>query len=259
MSPIIAHFVWNISAGVLGLAAIGAIFYLKRRTSAKLVYQWNGRVVVGKEKGELPEDITIALEESGCPYISTTEIVFWNAGRHAIRGSDIDAADPLRMSSPFGSRILSILTRAVSNEAISFTTKQDPDHPNTIFCGFDQLGPGDGVRLQIYETGVSHGISVGGTVRGLPNGILNWGAAPLGNVASKTTSWMARFSPYMFLFSSTFFIIMIPLRIARHYDDSFGNWSWTISLVLWSWMYFRMGIAQLRARFGRYPRRLADH
>src|SRR5215472_3524972 len=109
MIAAIPSYVWAVGTSGILAFGVGVLLYLKKNGPAKLVYQWNGRIVVGKEKEELPEEIAIAMREAGSPYISSSEIVFWNAGQQTIHGSDIDGVDPLRITMASGARILRIL------------------------------------------------------------------------------------------------------------------------------------------------------
>lgn len=260
---------WTIASCALTLITLKLFYSFKSKTQAKLAYEWGGRILVGEEREQLPNEIALALEESGSPYISSSEIVIWNAGHQPIHGSDIDGADPLRIFMPAGSRILRIIPRRTTNETISFSVTPDPEHPNVAFCSFDRMGPGEGVRFQILVTGVNYALSLGGRVRGLSDEIINGGRTSLGDATSNPAPRMAEYWPYINVLAGVLMVLMIPVGLlikrARHQLDadyqlfSAKEWIHAINFVLLGWTNIAMGRAQLRARFGRYPRSLADH
>lgn len=62
-----------------------------------------GNVVV---RGEEEQHIEARYKEGEVPMVTRTVLVFWNAGREPIRGSDLVGKHPLTVSLPDGTYVL---------------------------------------------------------------------------------------------------------------------------------------------------------
>jgi hypothetical protein len=159
---------WLIGSVAVVLATV---FYFKTRTTARLVYQWGGRHLVGGETADLPDEVAIYYKGSNVPRVSSSKLVFWNAGNLTIRGSDIVEADPLRIVLFENAKILRVAVTSVTRAVNSFELEVNPKKENEVLCFFDYLDPGDGVRIEILHTSERRESKMTGTVRGLPEGI----------------------------------------------------------------------------------------
>jgi hypothetical protein len=71
---------WTIWAGSVAAVGVRFHYFFRPRIKARLAYQWDGRVIAGKDKEDLPTEITAGLKELGNPYTSTTGFAIWNPG-----------------------------------------------------------------------------------------------------------------------------------------------------------------------------------
>jgi hypothetical protein len=257
--------IWLLLSLTIVIFLFGSILLSKRRAS--LAYQWDGKIIVGEEKEDLPAEIKTAMTEAGSPYICVSEIVFWNAGRRTFHGSDIVETDPLRLGS-WGSdrKILRIAIRSAVGGGKSFSVQPSAIYPYVTLCTFDYLGPGDGVRFELLQTGVSYAQSVYGKVRGLPGGVSDLGRANLVDSGDAKPSRRARVSPY-FYFISAALLLLLDLWVVFHNRHRPG-WVFRRGKLdgllflsfpfFYFWICFAFGIAELRKRYGCFPRSLAN-
>jgi hypothetical protein len=258
---------WTLWSAILILIIFRVFFsYLKSRSQTKLAFQWDGKIIVGEEKADLPEEITAAMREENSPYVSSNEIVLWNAGLKTIHGSDIADADPLRITLHPYTRILRVLLRSKTNEANSFSATPDPEHPYQAHCTFDYLDPGDGVRLEVLQTNVNYGVAVKGTIHDLPNAISNWGRAPLCDAAGERPTRWARYSPYFYFALAILSILeqFTAIILRRHSPGwlfrrgKLGGLEFLFLPLYWAIWGITIGINELRRLQGRYPSSLSN-
>jgi hypothetical protein len=161
----------------IGLIAVvlAVIFYFKSKATTRLAYQRSGRHLVGGRGADLPDDVSIYYKGTVVPLLSSSEIVFWNAGTSTVRGSDIVEVDPLRITLDENTRILRILITMVTRKVNLFAVTVDPDKGSEALCSFDYLDPGDGVRIEMLHTSETRHPIMRGTIRGLPGGVSEWG------------------------------------------------------------------------------------
>ena len=174
MSDTVSHDWIGWSIGLVGVV-LAAVFYFKSKTTTKLVYQWNSRYLVGGDAADLPDEVTISYKGIAVPRLSSTDIIFWNAGNLTIRDSDIVNADPLRIVLSEEAKILRTLVTVATRKVNQFVVRVHPERPNEAFCTFDYLDPGDGVRVEILHTSEKGRPDLRGTVRGLQRGVSAWG------------------------------------------------------------------------------------
>lgn len=163
----------------IGLIAVilAVFFYVKSRVVHRLAYQFEGRHLVGGEKAVLPDEVAVSYRGSIVPRLSASDLVIWNAGNQTLRGTDIVEKDPVRVIFSPESRILRAQVATATRAVNMFAIRLNPEHPNEALCEFDYLDPGDGVRLEILHTDEERYPTVKGTIRGLPEGMSNWGKA----------------------------------------------------------------------------------
>ncbi len=264
-SPSYSWVGWTILAVYLIVIATILLRYFQARIHSKIVCQWDGKIVVGKEKEELPAEVTDAMKDAGSPYISCAEVIIWNAGRQTLRGSDIAAGDRLQIIvSPF-EKILRIRARPATQESSAFSARQDMDHLNVVACTFDHLKPGEGVRLEVLVTGVRYDVHLRGTVAGQL--VRNWGRTKLCMSDDPPPSWRARNAPYFNIAVGVGYCLMVLVEFSivavRHPHDLFFQFFSRSTILgleffflypLWASFFIYSGIAELRKVRGRFPR-----
>ncbi len=159
-------------------------FYRKSRSEAKLYYETRTRHLIGGSKKILPDEVRISFKGLEVPRLSSSHIIFWNAGRVTIRQDDIVQSDPVRIV--FSDRTLVLRSRVVSSTraVIAFAAKINPEQAHEILCTFDYLDGGDGAVVEILHTDEKRFPLVCGTIRGIPEGLKDHG--PKLNFAAST-------------------------------------------------------------------------
>ncbi len=259
---------WSIWLLLLALTIFTFLFRsFWQKPKAKLAYQWDGKIIVGEEKENLPEEIKAAMKDAGSPYICVSEFVLWNAGRRTFHRSDIVEADPLRLGT-WGSnrKILRIAIRSAVGGGKSFSVQPSATHPYAALRTFDYLEPGDGVRFELLQTGVTYDQSIYGKVRGMPGGVSDLGRANLVDSGDAKPSRRARLSPY-FYFILPALLLLLDVWVVFHNRHKPG-WIFRsgelngLEFLLFPFIYilwgFAAGTCKLWKLYGRFPRSLAN-
>jgi hypothetical protein len=262
---------WTILVVYLIVIITVLFHYFQTRIHQTIAFQWDGKRLVGKEKEELPAEVTDAMKDAGSPFVCRAEVVIWNAGHQTLHGSDIAANAPLRIvvapgyppRTPNG-RIVRFRMRSATQEGNAFTIRQDPEHSNVGLCTFDYLEPGDGVQLEVLFTGTDDRIHLSGTVGG--EVVWNWGKAKLCEGDAPPPSWWARHSPYLKIAmgAAGWVLILVEFSIGavRHPHELFSR-SFSRSFMEGLNLFFifpmvssnlvHKGITNLRKIRGRFP------
>lgn len=191
--------------GLAGLIAAG-ILYLRSREKNTLAFQYSTLQLLGGDESALPDEVTISYKDREVPRVSSTKLYLWNAGTETIRGEDLVAADPLRITFPEGTVLLRMQKMAETRDVIGFHVREDEGPTHEAPCHFDFLDPGDGVTLEILNTSGSAEPKLEGTIRGIPDGPQNWGVAaekqpsPLpGNFSKRGVYWLGVVAGILFV------------------------------------------------------------
>jgi len=107
--------------------------------------------------------------------LTKTHMVFWNAGRVLLRGSDVVDTDPICCDFSDNSRILEVRVVKRTRTTNKFEVHIDPDRQCRAILTFDYLDPGDGVVVEMLHTDSKRYPEVNGTIRGVPDGIIDGG------------------------------------------------------------------------------------
>ncbi len=134
--------------------------------------------MIGGESPALPPAVNVTYRGVPVVRLTKTTVVVWNAGTTTIRGSDIVAADPLRVAFREGGQVLDAEVTQVRRRVNSIAVQIPPGAPNTILVTFDFLDPKDGARIEILHTSEDRTATILGTVRGIPDGCADWGTLP---------------------------------------------------------------------------------
>jgi hypothetical protein len=157
---------------------IGYVLYRKGRTYARLSFRGDGVRLIGGVSTALPTDVTVTVGQTKVAMLSKATIVLWNSGKTTFRGQDVVEHDPLRIECMEGAQIIDCRITRVSRPQIRFETASPEVHSRSVHCLFDYLDPGDGATVELLHTGASARPRVCGTIRGLPEGVGDWGEMP---------------------------------------------------------------------------------
>jgi hypothetical protein len=160
---------------IIGLVSLALAIILYRRSIREgrpTCYIQNSTIL--GVRSELPSDkVRIFFEGQQVDKLIKTNIIFWNSGRAAIRGSDIVAVDPIRIIFEPGSKILSIQINKMNNISNSIHLSKSEDFPDQVIMKFDYLNPEDGINMEILHNSARNEVKLVGRVIGLKNGIQN--------------------------------------------------------------------------------------
>ena len=124
---------------LIGLIGLGAAIYFYRtsKSAPKPVCQWHSFRILGRDEDNLPEDVSIRFKRTAVDRLTRTTIIFWNDGDKVLNGSDIVKDDPLLISYPEGSKILSFAERKQTKNVHKFRLTRVPNEPNKLSINFD--------------------------------------------------------------------------------------------------------------------------
>ncbi len=134
------------------------------------MYQYWSLGILGKDEDNLPKDVSVKFQEIEVNRLNRTTMTFWNDGTKVLDGSDIVKADPLIISYPEGSKILSYKILRQTKEVNGFSLKLVPDKPNVLLIDFDYLDPKGGITCEIIHDSEKHDPEVLGSIKGIPSG-----------------------------------------------------------------------------------------
>jgi hypothetical protein len=193
------QFIGGISSGealgILGvlLTIVGLVLAVRSRTRARLAYQIRDLTLIGQPDATPYGDVRILFNGEPVRRLVVTRLAFWNAGNTTVRRADLVEKDPLAVcfeekTTILGSRTVS-KTRAVNECRLAL----NHDFPSRALMTFDYLDRGDGAVFEIIHTGSRGGASIRGSIRGIPNGVENWGY--LSEREMKKTSFWQEWAP----------------------------------------------------------------
>lgn len=210
--------------GVLGLA-VAIVFYLRSKGRTCLAFQHDEVSIVGGSSATFPAELEIRYSDKIVPRVTSDRIVLWNAGNTTIGGSQIVESDPLRMELPLDESILKATVIKVSREVNACRVIPVEQQMSRAEIKFDFLDPGDGLAFEILHTGAKSASELMGTLRGMPNGISDYGRV----------SWHSdrKFKSLPFPFSAVgrrfpFFLMLIfgiGMIIFGAFKPQFDSWS----------------------------------
>lgn len=113
--------------------------------------------------------------------LTKIEIVFWNEGKDTLKNENIVIDDPLLIKFSNDTIILSAKiikqTRDINKSYIQISKT----NPNIAYFGFDYLDQNDGMIFEVIHTDINIYPEIMGTIKGIPEGIQNFGQVDLFN------------------------------------------------------------------------------
>ena len=159
--------------GIIGfcVAIVGILvgFYYSKR-DPKPVYQYWSRRILGKDEDNLPQDVSVKFKGIEVNRLNRTTLIFWNDGTKVLNGSDIVKTDPLIISYPKGSKILSYQILRQTKDANGFSLKFASHKRNELLIDFDYLDPKGGATCEIVHDSRKQYPEVLGSIKGIPSG-----------------------------------------------------------------------------------------
>ncbi len=169
--------------GIAGAILAIYFYYLSRKRSI-IAFQEMHEKLLG---GMLPKAITIFYDGNKIPKLSRYTAIIWNAGENTINGSDIVSSNPVRVK--LKDKSLKILDSRIIETTRDFLgikciyPSQD-DIAAELY--FDYLDAKDGFTLEILHTGDPNSVELCGSIKGIPNGLTNYGLLPASAAAKKS-------------------------------------------------------------------------
>ena len=212
----------------IGLAGIlvAVLTYRRSLVGARLVFMERDLRLLSVKGQALPGEIEIRYRGALLDRLTKTDLVLWNAGRLLLRGQDVVAEDPVRFCFEGQGTILSASIAKTTRTTNAIQLAQTDD--KTITIGFDYLDPGDGVVIEVLHTFLKAGPRHLGTIRGVPQGLMDLGRLQVTPAHRMSTTRLARMfrqsaSFAMFLgFGAVLFAALLPESALRASTVVFG-------------------------------------
>lgn len=175
--------------GVVSLVAtvVGIVIGVRiRPRRQRLVYQMAVMRYFDKADYALPDCAEMSYEGMAVERLSKATIYLWNKGTDELRGEDIVASDPLRLSIGEGGRYLDVEVDRTSDESNGCTTAMRPKRGHEVELGYDYLNAGEGMRVTVLHDAANAEPEVLGRAKGLAGGPESWGVVESGTAVTRT-------------------------------------------------------------------------
>lgn len=169
----------NWVGALIGLIGLGVAIYFYRTSKSvpKPAYQSQAFRILRRDEDNLPEDVSIRFKRTAVDRLTRTTIIFWNDGDKVLNGSDIVKDDPLLVSYPEGSKILSFALRKQTKDVHKFRLTRVPNESNKLSINFDYLDPKGGSAYEIIHDSENLHPEILGSIKGIPSGFKAVGTA----------------------------------------------------------------------------------
>lgn len=180
MSQVLSFINQGWVGSIIGLVGIligisGIFFFRAAKTKPRPVFQVDTLRLIENRGHELPDEVSISYRGAPVQRLTKTNLIFWNAGADTLRWSDVVSTDPLRMVFDKGSEILRADIVKTTRDINVCKLVIDQSEKNSLQLEFDFLDPGDGASIEILHTSKSRAPTFLGSIRGVPEGVINWG------------------------------------------------------------------------------------
>lgn len=232
--------------GIIGIC-LAVYFYQKSRIGPRLVYQTKAIKIIGKDERIIPDDVKIFFDDTPVERLVKNLIIIWNSGYTTFDGETIIDSNPLRAEYGKDARVMRVSTLKTTRSENSSNAHISQTNPNEVIFTFDYLDPKDGAVFEIYHTGEEIIPKMKGTIKGLPEGIYDWGiiktfrkGEPVKKIKNPILALVAGFSAIILLLIFALFILaLIYISIITIIAGILrGDWSSLILLLLPSFPIF---------------------
>lgn len=163
-------------------------------------YQKHSLKIIRKNQLELSKDIKIFFNDKEVDNLTKVEIVFWNEGRDTLKSENIVVDDPLLFKFSDDTIILSAKIIKQTRDINKSYIKISETNPNVAHFGFDYLDQNDGMIFEIIHTDINIYPQIMGTIKGIPEGIQNFGQVDLFNSRNCKNKLFCLLNSKIFLF-----------------------------------------------------------
>lgn len=161
----------GVFVGIVGIV-LACVFYFRSKEQVKPRIRIENTVLVGKSEHLFPESVEVRYNDEVVPVLCKVRITFWNAGRKTLNRSDVAENDPIaiKFSNP-EARVLDIRSVTTTRDVTNAKADLKGNH---IYLSFDFLDRDDGLALEAFYDSEDAGVVLGGTIKGLREGITWW-------------------------------------------------------------------------------------
>lgn len=167
---------------LLGIA--GLLFFRAAKAKPRPAFQVDALRLIERRSQELPDEVSISYKGVPVQRLTKTNLIFWNAGTDTLRWADVVSTDPLRMTFDKDSEILRADIVKTTRHINACKLVADQNERYKLLFEFDFLDPGDGASIEILHTSKSRAPTFLGSIRGVPEGVINWGRILTGQSGS---------------------------------------------------------------------------
>lgn len=160
--------------GIIGIC-IAVYFYRQSRIGPRLVYQIKAFKIIGKDERTIPDDVKIYFGDTPVERLVKNLIIIWNSGYTTFDGKNIIDTNPLRAEYGKDSCVMRVTTLKITKSENGSNAHVNPTNRNEVIFSFDYLDRNDGAVFEIYHTGEEIIPKMMGAIKGLPQGICDWG------------------------------------------------------------------------------------
>ena len=160
--------------GLVGIAAAAVTYILSRQRSI-ISYRTRGVRLLGHAESKLPNEVNVQYRGKDIPRLTRSVVVLWNDGERTISGADIVQEDPICIDAGADSSIVACTLLKSTRPVVQASCQQSTQDTKIVIVSFSFLDPGDGLVVEILHTGKERYPTVGGTIRGIPQGPKNRG------------------------------------------------------------------------------------
>lgn len=196
---------------VLGIA--GLLFFRAAKAKPRPAYQVETLRLIEERGHMLPDEVSINYKGAPVQRLTKTNLIFWNAGTDTLRWSDVVNTDPLRMVFDDEAEILRAKIVKSTRDINACNLVDDQNDKSKILIEFDFLDPGDGVSIELLHTSKQRSPSFLGSIRGVPEGVVNWGRILTGQGGPPPFLRVLRVRRPIFITAIFFGVVLIFLGV----------------------------------------------
>jgi hypothetical protein len=152
-------------------ACISYYFYRKSKRETRPTCAFDSLCLLGNQDHLLPDEVQITFGNRSVSVLSRTVLTFWNAGTSLLDGDDIALENGPTVAFSRDAQILKVTRLVETNEANDIELERCAKNPSVAHLSFKYLDSQDGATLEILHTDPVGNPTVGGKIKGIPEGI----------------------------------------------------------------------------------------
>ena len=227
--------IWHILTIIMAVATAGSLIlacfaYFRPRKRQKLLYQTSGIQYFEKDDYSLPSDAVMTFRGQEVARLAKTLIILWNGGTDVLRGEDIVQNDPIRISLPEGSTILSYSTIGETNIGNRVSTDIRVNYENELVVAYEYFNPNDGLIIQVLHDAKQRDPIVSGSAKGLSEGPRGLGSIVLNDFENPRRRRRRRILRRLMLLIG---LLMVSWGVLLAVSSVVGNQTWLPTNTIW--------------------------